>query len=95
MVIKEKESQANSQTFLLGINEMCLEALKKADYKVWFGVRNAVVKVDNDLDQVGAATDLSKKIKIDGPTGANEPHTQSDHVDDNADKSASLEMRLD
>ena len=100
VVIKEEEPQINSQPVLLRINEECLEALKKADYKVWFGVRNAKVKVfrsakpDDDLDPIDAANELLEEMTIDGPTGADKPPTQADHAEGNADKSAALEVCL-
>ena len=67
---------------------------------MWFGVRNAKVKVfrsakpDDDLDPIDAANELLEEMTIDGPTGADKPPTQADHAEGNADKSAALEVCL-
>lgn len=79
-MIKQEESQVNSQRFLFHINGECLKALNKVDYKVGFGVRYVKVNVfpsakpDDDLELVDATNEL---MKIDGRTGSDDPPMQA------------------
>lgn len=65
-----------------------------------FGVRSPKkivfhsVKPDDNLDPVDATTKLLEKIKIDGPTGTDGPPTQTNHAEENTNKSVPLEVRL-
>lgn len=59
-----------------------MEAFKKADYKVRLEVKNAKVKVDDPVD---TSNELSENLKIDGLIVTDDPPTQPDYTEGNAD----------
>lgn len=69
--------QVNRQPLLPRINGVCLEALQKAAYTVPFRIRYEKIKVISSPDLDAADVDeLLEEMKIDGPTGTDEPLLQ-------------------
>lgn len=74
-IIKEEQPQNNSMTFLLAISEEGVVALEKQDHKLFFGVREAKVKVfrpqgpdGGDVDDIDSANMVLDKMQLVGPT---------------------------
>lgn len=69
------DQRGNSQPFLIRISRKYVEILEKAHYKVSFPVKSAKLKIfrctklDDEIDPVK----LLRDMKIDGPTGTDNP----------------------
>lgn len=80
VVVKAEEPQKFSQSYLLVINEECLEPLSKVDNKLRFGIRQAKLKIfqaGSKVDEVDEASGLLEDMSI-VTTAQQQPQNQDD-----------------